>query len=258
MSLHWLRGPVPWLGSLALLGAPALFTVHGAAPGRVVLEVAGYIVPARQVTVSPQVPGVVVKLPIVEGRAVKAGDVLAELAREEYLFALRRAEARLALALARHAKAKAGGNKEDVAVAQAEVELARADVDRCRWRLDATVIRSPISGVILTKKTEEGNLVNPLGFNVSASICDIADLSQVEVDVAIPERDIGKVKAGQDCLVRADANPDKVYKGRVDRLLPVADRAKGTVSVRVQLLDLKRDAPLRPESRAVVQFLAAK
>jgi RND family efflux transporter MFP subunit len=253
-----LRGLVPWLGFLALLSPPALCMVRGEAPGRVVLEVAGYIVPAQQVTVSPQVPGVVVKLPIAEGRAVKAGDVLAELGRDEYAFALRRAEANLALARARQAKAKAGGSKEDLAVAQAEVGVARADVERCKWRLDATVIRSPINGVILSKKTEQGNLVNPLGFNVSASICDIADLSQLEVDVALPERDVRKVSGGQACLVRVDANPDAVHKGQVARLMPVADRAKGTVSVRVRLLDLNRDAPLRPESRAIVQFLAGK
>jgi RND family efflux transporter MFP subunit len=252
------RGWIPWLGFLALLSPPALLSVCGEAPGRVVLEVAGYIVPAQQVTVSPQVPGVVVRLPIAEGRAVKVGDVLAELGRGEYTFALRRAEAHLALALARLAKARAGGNKEDLAVAQAEVEVARADAERCKWRLDATVIRSPINGVILSKKTEEGNLVNPLGFNVSASICDIADLSQLEVDVAIPEGEISKVSAGQVCLVRVDAKPDAVFKGRVDRLMPVADRAKGTVSVRVRLLDLKGNAPLRPESRARVQFLAGK
>jgi RND family efflux transporter MFP subunit len=244
------------LWALLIVAPPASGGAKGEKPGRIVLEQAGYIVPTQQVTISPRVPGTVVKLPIQEGQVVRAGDVLAQLDPSAYEIALRQAQARLALAKARYEKSKAAPQKDDLLVARAEVEVAQAEVERCRWRLDATVIRAPITGTILSKKVEEGNLVHPRGFNVSAAICEMADLSRLEVEVAVGERDIKKVTSGQACLVHVDANPKVIYQAQVVRLMPVADRAKGTVSVRVRLA-LKREDLLRPESRAVVQFLAS-
>ena len=54
-------------------------------------------------------------------------------------------------------------------------------------------IRAPSDGTILSKKTEVGNLVNPAAFNVAAGICEMADLTELEVDVSVPERDLERV-----------------------------------------------------------------
>ena len=103
-------------------------------------------------------------------------------------------------------------------------------------------------------------MVNPAAFSngLSASLCDMADLSDMEVDLAIAERDISKVFKGQKCRVKAEAFPDRVYSGFVSRLMPTADRAKGAVPVRVKI-DIPREEEgryLRPEMGAVVTFLA--
>ena len=60
-------------------------------------------------------------------------------------------------------------------------------------------IRAPISGTILKKNAEEGNIVNPIAFNGSFSLCDMADLSDLEVDLSIQERDIARIFPGQKC-----------------------------------------------------------
>jgi hypothetical protein len=76
------------------------------------------------------------------------------------------------------------------------------------------------------------------------------------VDLNIQERDIAVIKVGQRCQVRADAWPDRVYSGVVSRLMPIADRAKGAVPVRVKL-SVPADEEgvyLKPEMGAVVTF----
>ena len=62
---------------------------------------------------------------------------------------------------------------------------------------------------------------------------------------------------GQKCRVRSEAYPDKVYDGVVSRLMPIADRGKGAVPVRVKLSVPKEEEGiyLKPEMGAVVSFL---
>lgn len=159
------------------------------------------------------------------------------------------------------------GPREEVKVqARARVSQASADVARAKYRLDNCVIRAPVSGIILSKKAEEGNLVNPVAFNVSATLCEMADLSNMEVDLAIQEREIARLEVGMPCLIVPEAyrnhEPFKQkhprgYTGVLVRRMPIADRSKGSVSVRVKV-----DIPpgeegiyLLPEMGAIVTFL---
>jgi multidrug efflux pump subunit AcrA (membrane-fusion protein) len=151
-----------------------------------------------------------------------------------------------------------GPRIERIKLAEAEVQQADADLVKAKWRLDNCNILSPISGTILTKKAEEGNVVNPIAFSGSQAVCEMADLSDLEVDLSIQERDVAKVFQGQKCVVRAEAYPERVYQGYVSRLMPIADRAKGAVPVRVKL-KVPADEEgvyLKPEMGAVVTFYA--
>lgn len=151
-----------------------------------------------------------------------------------------------------------GARDERIELARAEVRQAEADVAKSDWRLSNATISAPISGTILKKNAEEGNVVNPIAFNGSFSVCDMADLSDLEVELTIQERDISRVFKGQKCMVRCEAFPERVYHGFVSRLMPIADRAKGAVPVRVKLSVPKEEEGvyLKPEMGAVVSFLA--
>jgi multidrug resistance efflux pump len=151
-----------------------------------------------------------------------------------------------------------GPRVERIEVARAELAQAEAEVLKAEWRLGNCTIRAPISGTILKKNAEEGNIVNPVAFNGSFSVCEMADLSDLEVDLNIQERDIARVRVGQKCRVRAEAFPERVYEGYVDRLMPIADRAKGALPVRVkiQVPPEEEGVYLRPEMGAIVTFLS--
>jgi len=151
-----------------------------------------------------------------------------------------------------------GPRVERIDMARADVLQAQADLAKAEWRLGNCTIVAPISGTILKKNAEIGNVVNPVAFNGSFSLCEMADLSDLEVDLSIQERnDLSKVHKGQKCKVRAEAFPDRVYDGVVSRLMPIADRAKGAVPVRVKLTVPadEEGVYLKPEMSAVVSFL---
>jgi len=179
-----------------------------------------------------------------------------ELSESKYLAqkqTIRRLEAALELW-------KIGTRQEKIDAAQAEVDQAKAELTKAEWRLGNCTIYSPISGTILKKNAEEGNIVNPIAFNGSFSICELADLADLEVDLNISERDISAVKVGQKCRIRTDAWPDRVYDGVVSRLMPIADRAKAAVPVRVKI-SIPADEEgvyLKPEMGAIVTFLNDK
>ncbi len=165
-----------------------------------------------------------------------------------------------------------GPRDEEIKGARAEIEQAEADLRKAEWRYNNTKVEAPINGVILSKKTEEGNIVNPSAFSngLSASLCEMADLYKMEVDLSIAERDIAKVFKDQDCRIRAEAFPNRIYTGHVSRVMPMGDRGKSAVPVRViidfpardvkgQPLPMEKQGEyLRPEMGAIVTFLNRK
>ena len=307
------------------------------APGTMVHRGKGYIVPVHQITVSPKVGGMILKLNIVEGQRVQKGDVLAQLETVEYDSDYQNARGVAAGSWQRWLELASGNRDEEIEEARAELEeneanrqqyyldwkrsvdlkrgqvlspkdyeqayslfrttdrkverlrlayhlmlegarverldaawcdvvQAEANLAKAKWRLDNCTVLAPVTGTILTKKTEEGSIVNTLSFNIAASICDMADLSDLEVDLAIAERDIHRIFQGQKCELFAEAYPDRIYPGYVSRLMPTADQGKGAVPVRVKVLmrdargnfTLADDAEgkfLRPNMGAIVRFL---
>src|SRR5581483_9846783 len=136
-----------------------------------------------------------------------------------------------------HNMMEAGSRKEDREKAKAAYLLACAQRDSAKYDLDNTEVRAPISGRILKKQAEVGNTVRPEAFSngLSASLCEMADVRDLEVDVDVSERDLEQVYPGQKCEIRTEAFPNKVYPGHVSRLMPEAIRSKASVSVRVHI-----------------------
>ncbi len=148
-----------------------------------------------------------------------------------------------------------------IAAGQEEIKQAKAELVRAKWKLDNCVVVAPVSGTILSKKAEKGNIVNPSSFgstgSLAASICDLADLSDMEVDLAVAERDIARVFKGQKCKIRAEGFPERIYDGQVSRLMPTADRANAAIRVRVKIQIPREEEGqyLRPEMGTIVTFL---
>jgi len=105
---------------------------------------------------------------------------------------------------------KEGPRKEDIEDARAQVDQARASLKLAETQLGYTVLYSPLSGVVLVKASEMGEVVN-----LGTSILTLADLKNVWLKAYIAETDLGKVKWGQEVIVTTDLQPRKEYKGKI-------------------------------------------
>ncbi|AMV30008.1 putative efflux pump membrane fusion protein [Gemmata sp. SH-PL17] len=139
------------------------------------------------------------------------------------------------------AKREVEAAEAEVKTAVASTKAATADLGAAKARcaeaqrlVENCVVTAPIDGTILTKSADKGALVSPNSFNVAAGICLIADLSKLEVEIDVPERQIMRLKSGQACKLQADADPSREYRGVVDRVMPIADDTKNVVKVRIR------------------------
>jgi HlyD family secretion protein len=154
---------------------------------------------------------------------------------------------------------KIGPRIEDINYARAQAAQAKATMDYEQTMMDSTLIRTPIDGTILERDVELGELVSNMNFGgdtgVKASVVSIANLRDLLVELDINENDFSKIRMHQQCMVTADAYPDRVYKGYVYEIAPEADRQKATIQVKVKILS--PDDYLKPEMNAHASFLAA-
>jgi HlyD family secretion protein len=118
-------------------------------------------------------------------------------------------------AIQNHALVNAEARIDDVAKAQAEVGVAAGKLLEARALLDKTVIRSPISGIVLRKHLKSGESV-ALGSNTP--IVTLGDTAGLRVRVDVDEADIGKIQVGQHAYVTAQAYGDRKFWGRVVRI----------------------------------------
>jgi multidrug resistance efflux pump len=151
---------------------------------------------------------------------------------------------------------KAGPRQERIAAAKAEVKRREAELVKAQWRLDNCIIKAPISGTILAKNAEEGNVVDIRVQKGSYSVCEMANLADIEAELMVPERDASLVHVGQRAQIRPDAYPNREYAGVVSRLMPIAERSKGAIKVRVKITVPPDEVGvyLRPDMAARVTF----
>jgi multidrug resistance efflux pump len=132
------------------------------------------------------------------------------------------------------ARAEVNTAAASITAIDADLLAAKARRDEAKRLVENCVVTAPIDGIILTKSADKGALVSPMSFNVASGICSIADLSKLEVEIDVPERQVTKLKAGQNCVLQADADPNRRYRGVVDRVMPIADDTKNVVKVRIR------------------------
>ena len=155
--------------------------------------------------------------------------------------------------------AKIGPRPEEIARAKGALEQAEGQAAYAKSLLDATVIRAPVTGTILERAAEKGELVTS-GFASTAEggpqglVVSLADLNDLQVELDIAQDDFARLSPKQKGVVTVDAYPDRKWNGVIAEISPQANRAKATVQVKVQILN--PDAYLRPDMNATVKFLA--
>ncbi len=261
--------------------APATPPATNASPtpapsGDVVLTVSGYIINRERIEISPRFMGVVKWIGVKKGDSVTNNQVVVLLDDTEYQARLMQADGAVASAKANVAKAEILFErvnqlaKTDIESKQAQddarltVEAARATLKEAEGThavaktfLDWCTIRSPINGVVLEKLVDPNELVAPQSFGgtrgPSTALIAMADPKDLQVEIDMNEADLSKISLNQKCRVSPEAYPDKSYEGYVAEVAPEANRAKGTLQIKVQIRN--PDKFLTPELSAKVDFL---
>jgi len=152
-----------------------------------------------------------------------------------------------------------GPRAEEIRAAQAQVQQMKAALDYAQTQLAATEIRAPVSGTVLERIVERGEMVSPSAFGGSGartSVVDLADLSDLQIELDISQSDFSRLKMQQRVEIVPDAFPNMRFSGFLAEIAPEANRAKATVQIKVKVED--PNEYLRPEMNARVNFLSDK
>lgn len=151
---------------------------------------------------------------------------------------------------------KHDGNVARRASLAAEVALAEARVREAEQMRENMFIRAPFNGTVISKDAEVGESILPGGMGEASgrgSAVTVADLDHLEVECDVKEDYISRVTPGQNAEVAVDAVPKFRYQGRVRKIIPMGDRARATIKVKVEIVNV--DARLFPNMSATVYFL---
>ncbi|MEW5924125.1 MAG: efflux RND transporter periplasmic adaptor subunit [Candidatus Zixiibacteriota bacterium] len=210
---------------------------------KVVVSANGIVTPIDRIEIKSKASGRIEDLPVEVGDFVEKNALIARLDQTDVKAELDQAKADLDIATAElkqstdnHYRRQQLFEKKLIseeeldqavlALAQAKGKMVRAQTifDRAQIQFDETIVRAPISGIILQKYVEEGQIIASGISNVSGGtpIADIADMNSVYIEAGIDEIDVGKVGVGQPAMVVAEAYPQMRFKGKIVRIAPEA------------------------------------
>jgi membrane fusion protein (multidrug efflux system) len=226
----------------------------------------GTLKPFEEVIVSSELEGIVKNVRVDEGSFVSRGMRLAEINETDYRLEAIRAEASMRQTKATLANTKleyerkASLYKEELVTKQqfddisarltlseGELDRAKASLSLARERLSKTKIYSPIQGFVREKKVTAGDYVR----NGSALMVVIQS-NPIKLNFTVPEKDVGKLKIGQDVLFKVDSFPDQEFKGHVRIIYPSLEER--TRTLQVEALVPNSDNRLKPGLFAKVTF----
>lgn len=231
---------------------------------------AGTVKVYRRAKLSPQIGGLVVATPFLEGSLVSAGDLLlklddrlqqaelnlarrsvtaAEAQAEEACFAAKLAQTELDRTISLHSSGIASDQSLDTlsterdrsraacaagaaAVAQAGSQVALVEV-----QLAFTELRAPFAGIVAEVSTEVGEWITPSPPGVPIpAVIDLLDPASIYVSAPIDEVDAERVKLGQTVRMSVDSRPDVPFFGRVRRVAPyVLDMLEQNRTVEIEV-----------------------
>ena len=249
-----------------------------------VVSATGKIQPETEVKISPEVAGEIIELPVIDGMAVKKGDLLVKIKPDTYKALLEQQEAAISTAKATNLQQKASMVKAEQDLKRADdmygkkaisiqeyntaqaaydvakntfesslhmIEQAQASSSQARDALAKTTIYSPIDGTVTVLASKLGERVVATNQFAGTEVMRVADLSAMEARVYVNENDVVNVKLGDKATVTIDAYGERKFTGTV-YLIANTGKTTGTgtqeevtnFEVKIRIQD--HDVQLRP------------
>jgi HlyD family secretion protein len=235
----------------------------------------GAVQPDTTVEVKSKASGEVLQVNAETGQVVKRGASLVRIDPRNARNTLAQAQADLDVARARLANSNSQKRRADelfqtkpiteqeheqalldYADAKAAVVRSQVAVDNARIQLEDTDVRAPITGTIIEKTTERGQVIASATSNVSGgtTLMKMADLGLVQVRTLVDETDIGKIQPGQRATVSVEAFPNRPFTGTVLKVEPLAQTEQNVTMFPVLVRISNEAGLLRPGMNAEVEI----
>ena len=195
----------------------------------------GRIAAPFRVDIGSQIVGTVAEVPVAEGQAVRAGQVLIRVDSAEARANLLQAQATYANAQAQYERNKRlseGGfiGKSALDDLWQKLEVARTGVEAARAKLAYATIVAPRDGVLIARDVERGDVVQP-----GKALMVLSPAGETQVVLQIDERNLSRLKLGQPALASVDAYPQERIPAEVVYINPGVDAQRGTVEVKLRI-----------------------
>ena len=243
---------------------------------RITAEATGEIEPIRKVEVKSKASGEILELYVDSGDKVEPGALLARVDPRDVRNAHDQAQADLEVAKARMkiSEAQLARSEElfrsevmtaqeyesrqlEHANAQAALVRATTNLELANLRLTDVTIRAPMSGTILEKLVEHGQVIQSATGNVSGgtTLLIMANLDDMRVRTLVDETDVGQLAPGMPATVSVEAFPDRAFRGQIEKIEPQATVVQNVTMFPVIILLDNRAGLLKPGMNAEVEVL---
>lgn len=241
----------------------------------VAVRATGSVNPDTLVEVKSKASGEILEMLVETGQIVNRGELLVRVDQRVPRNRLAEAEAQLDVIKTRLATAESQMRRsEDLfknkaiteqeyenaqlaeANAKAAVISAEVAVETAKIAMSDTEVRAPISGTIITKSVERGQVISSPSNDVGGGtvLLTMADLDLVQVRTLVDEVDIGKIKDGLRATVTVNAYPNQPFQGEVLKVEPKAETAQNVTMFPVIIRVPNRQGLLKPGMNADVQI----
>jgi HlyD family secretion protein len=235
----------------------------------------GAIQPDTTVEVKSKASGEILEMLVETGAKAKRGQLMVTIDPRQPRNDLAQADANLEVAKAKLANATAQKHRADelfssqaltetehdqamldYANAKAEVVTAQVQVENAKIQLEDTDVRAPISGTIIEKDVERGQVISSPTKDVGGGtvLLKMADLNLVQVKTLVDETDIGKVQSGLRASITVDAYPNHQFDGTVLKIEPQATIVQNVTMFPVLVRIDNREGLLRPGMNTEVEI----
>jgi len=239
-----------------------------------VVTVAGEITPAEQVSVRPEVNGMIEQLPVDVGDKVKEGDLLFSLDDKNIQIEIEQKQTQIDAANLQLEKAKRNFERDrklfeeklvsreafqntetEFNLAKNSIERAQKDLDLAMERMERTQILAPFDCTVLTRPVSAGQAVSGSGgFNSGTEVLTIADLTQMIINAHVNQADVSRLSVGLEVEIQVEAISGLKVMGVVERIAPQATIENGIkgFSARIQLKEI--DPRIQPGMTANIKI----
>lgn len=219
------------------------------------IEAAGVLSSKSEIKLAFKTGGLIKRIYVNEGQFVKAGQLLAELDLAEIDAQVNQAKIGLQKATRDFDRIKKlyedeAATQTNLLDANSGLELATQSMQAVVFNQKLSKIFAPVSGRILRKISEQGELITPFS---PAFILGTGSQSAFIVNVGVADKEVVKLQVGNNATISIDAYPDENFKATVSQIAQSVNPATGTYEVELQLSPNKKNMISGFVARAVIQ-----